>query len=213
LNPRWSPDGAKILFSNYDWKGHAKAYVTSSQGGTPRPLLPDDSEGQSDPSWSPDGHKIVFSTLQTTDFFNAVLRVLDLDSHQITTLPGSEGVWSPRWSPNGRFIAGLYTSLPGPIKIFDFETQRWSVVQPTGKCDFPTWSSDSQFIYFLRTSNDPGVFRVRVSEGDAERVVDLKGFRHTGAFGLWFGLDPTDTPMLIRDIGTDDIYALTLEQK
>jgi Tol biopolymer transport system component/DNA-binding winged helix-turn-helix (wHTH) protein len=215
LGPRWSPDGSQILFTNYDSSGHVKAYVTSSQGGTPRPLLPEDNEGQDDPNWSPDGHKIVFSTLETAGEILGVfnLRVLDLDSHQITTLPGSEGVWSPRWSPNGRFIAGLTTSLPGPIKIFDFETQRWSVVQPTGKCDFPTWSSDSQFIYFLRTSNDPGVFRVRVSGGNAERVVDLKGFRHTGAFDLWMGLDPTDTPMLIRDVGTDDIYALTLEQK
>ena len=52
------------------------------------------------------------------------------------------------------------------------------------------------------------MFRVRVSDGNAERVVDLKGFRHTGAFTLWMGLDPTDTPMLIRDVGTDDIYAL-----
>jgi len=60
---------------------------------------------------------------------------------------------------------------------------------------------------------DPGVYRIRVSGGNAERVVDLKGFRYTGAFNFWFGLDPTDTPMLLRDVGTDDIYALTLEQK
>jgi len=57
------------------------------------------------------------------------------------------------------------------------------------------------------------VFRVRVSGGNAERVVDLKGFRYTGAFSDWMGLDPTDTPMLLRDVGTADIYALTLEQK
>src|SRR5260370_40264490 len=98
------------------------------------------------------------------------------------------------------------------MKIFDFETQRWSVVG-TGGCSFPTWSSDSQFIYFVHASDDPGVFRVRVSSGNAERVVDLKGFRYTGAFTMWMGLDPTDAPMLIRDVGTDDIYALTLEQK
>jgi len=77
----------------------------------------------------------------------------------------------------------------------------------------PTWSSDSQFIYFLLPWDDPGVFRVRVSGGNAERVVDLLGVRHTGALTLWTGLDPTDTPMLLRDVGTDDIYALTLEQK
>lgn len=213
LNPRWSPDGAQILFFDHDSKGHMKAYVASSQGGTPWPLLPEDNEGQSDPNWSPDGHKILFSTLQTVDFSNSVLRVLDPASHQITTLPGSEGVWSPRWSPNGRFIAGLYGPSQG-MKIFDFETKRWSVVQPKGECNFPTWSSDSQFIYFVLLSNDdPGVFRVRVSDGAEERVVDLKGFRYTGAFTLWMGLDPTDTPMLIRDVATDDIYALTLEQK
>ena len=55
----------------------------------------------------------------------------------------------------------------------------------------PTWSSDSQFIYFLLPWDDPGVFRVRVTGGDAERLVDLKGFRYTGAFTLWMGLDPT----------------------
>ena len=50
--------------------------------------------------------------------------------------------------------------------------------------NFPTLSSDSQFIYFLFPRMDPGVFRVRVSGGNAERVVDLKGFRYTGAFNL-----------------------------
>jgi hypothetical protein len=58
-----------------------------------------------------------------------------------------------------------------------------------------------------------GVFRVRVSNGAEERVVDLKGFRHTEAFTHWMGLDPTETPKLLRDVGTADIYALTLEPK
>jgi hypothetical protein len=141
------------------------------------------------------------------------LRVLDLDSHQVTTLPGSEGVWSPRWSPNGRFIAGLHDGPAGGIKIFDFETQHWTVVEQTHYVGYPTWSSNSQFIYCLHFDDDPGVFRVRVSDGTAERVVDLKGFRHTGTFTHWLGLDPTDAPMLLRDVGTDDIYALTLDQK
>jgi DNA-binding winged helix-turn-helix (wHTH) protein/Tol biopolymer transport system component len=214
LNPRWSPDGSQILFYNYDSQGHAKAYVTSSQGGTPQPVLPEEKEGQSDPCWSADGHRIVFSTFETRFALKSVLRVLDLVSHKITTLPGSEGVWSPRWSPNGRFIAGLYNGFTGGMKILDMETHRWSFLQEKDEVDFPTWSSNSQFIYFLRpSSDDPGVFRVRVPDGAEERVADLRGFRHTGAFTLWLGLDPTDTPMLIRDVGTDDIYALTLEQK
>lgn len=213
LNPRWSPDGTQILFDEYNSQGHVKAYVISSQEGPPRPVLPEDTEGQSDPCWSPDGHRIVFSTFEAIGDFKSVLRVLDLVTHQITTLPGSEGMWSPRWSPNGRFIAGLHTGSTGGMKIFDFETQRWSVLQEKDEIDFLTWSANSQFIYFLRPSVDPGVFRVRVSNSVEERVVNLTGFRHTGAFNFWMGLDPTDTPLLIRDVGTDDIYALTLEQK
>ena len=213
LDPHWSPDGSQIVFCNYDSKGHVAAFVISSQGGTPQALLPDDSEGQSDPNWSPDGHKIVFSTLEKFGAPSSVLRVLDLASRQVTTIPGSEGVWSPRWSPNGRFVVGLRTGSVGGMKIFDFETQRWTIVQPGVGCNYPTWSSDSQFLYYLLPFNDPGVFRVRVSGGNAERVVDLKGFRFTGAFTLYMGLDPADTPMLLRDMGTDDIYALTLESK
>jgi hypothetical protein len=57
------------------------------------------------------------------------------------------------------------------------------------------------------------VFRVSVTGGDAERLTDLKDVHYTGYYGVWFGLDPTDAPLLLRDIGTSDIYALTLEQK
>ena len=32
-------------------------------------------------------------------------------------------------------------------------------------------------------------------------------------YGFWFGLDPDDNPLLLRDEGTDEIYALTLERK
>lgn len=213
VNLRWSPDSSQILFCNDDSRG-VKAYVISSEGGTPQPVLPNDPGGQSDPGWSADGHKIVFSTLTQIGHFNSVLRVVDLDSHQITTLPGSEGMWSPRWSPNGRFIAALHNGVTGNISIFDLQTRRWSELRRNDVSGFASWSSDSQFLYILRLwKDDPGVFRVRVAGGAEERVVDLKGFRHTGAFGMWMGLDGTDTPVLLRDVGTDDIYALTLEQK
>ena len=46
-----------------------------------------------------------------------------------------------------------------------------------------------------------------------ELVLDLKGVRQTSIYGFWIGLDPQDTPMLLRDVGSDDIYALTLETK
>jgi REP element-mobilizing transposase RayT len=59
------------------------------------------------------------------------------------------------------FIAGLNGGPTGGMKIFDFETQRWSEVQRTGACSWPTWSSDSQFIYFVLAGANRGVVSSR----------------------------------------------------
>jgi Tol biopolymer transport system component/DNA-binding winged helix-turn-helix (wHTH) protein len=215
INPHWSPDGSTILFfdiSNDRDRQSFQSYIVPSEGGTPRPILPDDKQAQIDPNWSPDGKKIVFASGKMQNSNSGVLiKVFDLASRETVTLPGSQGISSPRWSPDGRFIAGLDSSRG--ISVFEFATQRWSQLQK-GPCGYPAWSSDSRFVFFFGLlSTGPGVYRVRVPDGNAERVVDLNGFRHTGAVGAWMGLDPTDTPMLIRDTGSEEIYALTLEQK
>ena len=55
--------------------------------------------------------------------------------------------------------------------------------------------------------------RISISGGKPERVIDLSGFQFGGWWGSWFGLDPQDTPILVRDRATREICALTLERK
>ena len=211
--PGWSPDGTQILFMTSPPHGGAtRAYMVSSQGGTPRLLLPGEAGPETDPNWSPDGRKIVFSTSREAgDDPKSVICILDLGSNHVTTLPGSVGMFSPRWSPDGHSILTLNPKSLG-LNIFDVTTQRWSTPYK-GPAGFPRWSRDNHSIYFLGLTYNPGVFRVPVTGGDAERLTDLKEVHYTGYYGVWFGLDPTDAPLLLRDIGTSDIYALTLEQK
>jgi hypothetical protein len=52
-----------------------------------------------------------------------------------------------------------------------------------------------------------------VTGGKEERVVDLSKLHITGLFGFSMTLDPTDAPLIVRDVGSDDIYALTLEER
>ncbi len=208
--PHWSPDGSQILFAAADAAGRYQSYIVSSQGGAPQPILPGYKDEQGDPNWSSDGRRIVFdSWVGAASEGNHGTRILDLASHQVITLPG--GNWSARWSPQGRFLAGL-SHYAQDLTVFDFETKRWSVLlkQPVG---FPTWSHDGQFIYFVRLSGDPGVYRIRPGGGQAEKIVDLNGFHHTGRYSFWMGLDPDDNPLLLRDLGGDDLYALSLEEK
>ncbi len=104
LNPRWSPDGAQILFFQYDWAGHLRSYIVPSQGGTPRSLLPEDNEGQSDPNWSSDGHKIVFSTLETA---GVTLGVFNLTGSRPCQPPDHDTPWVGR-----RVVASMVTQRP-----------------------------------------------------------------------------------------------------
>ena len=208
--PRWSPDGSQILFASMNAEGEFKSYLISAQGGTPHPLLPEDKGEQGNPNWSPDGHKIVFDSREKAgDTARHVTRIVDLASHQITQLPGE--YWSPRWSPSGQFIAGL-THSTNELSLFDLKKQQWSTLLK-GRTGYPTWSRNGQFIYCLRLSSEPGVYRIRRTGGQAERIVDLNGFHATSVLGDWMGLDPEDQPILLRDEGGVNIYALTLEQK
>lgn len=99
------------------------------------------------------------------------------------------------------------------LKVYDPEKQRWSTLVTKDGVEFPAFSTDSQFLYYLLLGGDQAVYRVRVTGGEPERVVDLKDWHMAGHFSFWMGLDPTDAPLLLRDSGTSDLYALTLEEK
>jgi hypothetical protein len=82
-----------------------------------------------------------------------------------------------------------------------------AVVGLFGGAAFPNWSKSGDYVYFL-DNNQPSVVRIRIRDLKTERMADLKSFRVTGqAFG-WLGLTPDDSPLLLRDIGTQEIYAL-----
>ena len=73
---------------------------------------------------------------------------------------------------------------------------------------FPQWSKNSEYVYFLHEENQPSVMRVRIHDHKIERVADLRNFRQGGFYTVWLGMAPDDSPLLLRDIGTQEVYAL-----
>jgi Tol biopolymer transport system component/DNA-binding winged helix-turn-helix (wHTH) protein len=213
-NPRWSPDSKQIVYGASS-SGHTRIYLVSADGGKPRRLLPDDPSQMGDPNWSPDGKRVLFGRGVYPTHNNDDLRILDLDSAQVKVVPDSANMGSPRWSPNGRYIVARKTTFDdnrGGLPVFDFKTGRWFTLPVNGTVDFPAFSRDSRNIYFLRYGPNQGVLRIPVAGGKEERVFDLANWHITGLFGFSMSLDPSDAPLVLRDTGTDDLYALTLAQ-
>jgi DNA-binding winged helix-turn-helix (wHTH) protein/Tol biopolymer transport system component len=207
---RWSPDGKQILFVDRTPRGTNGIYAIAADGGAPHLLLTDDTENETDPSWSPDGKKVVYSTCPNLGASsNSDLRILDLASGQSALIPGSKGLVVPHWSPDGRFISAMTLDSMG-MKVLSLASGKWTPLD-TGSVSFPEWSRDSRYIYYLRWKGDAALVRMRPGDTKPEFLGDVSTEHFTGFFTSWMSLDPSDAPLLLRDRGSDDIYALSLE--
>jgi Tol biopolymer transport system component len=202
--PRWSPDGQTILFSAVAPDRTIWLSLISREGGSPKPLLPNGPQPQKSATWSADGGKIAFGGNSRDP--ESLIRILDVASSQVTTIPGSQGLYSPRWSPEGRFLAALSGDLRR-VMLFDFQKKQWTALATTGTLNWPAWSHDSRFLYFLEGNEAGNVVRIRLSDHKLERLTDLKNLVTTGYYGGALALTPDDSPLLMRDAGTYDVYA------
>jgi serine/threonine protein kinase len=215
LLPRWSPDGTRIAFMarqpNHPWS----VYVVPVNGGAPEPVLPADHPG-SDPTWSPDGNSLLFAR-HPDDLKpggKLQLEIIDLRTHAITSVPGSDGLWSPRWSPDGRYI--IATPRPADrLMLYDVKSQQWSELLKA-PINWPDWSHKGDAVYFsgsLHPGEPSGVYRIGISGRKLDQVLSLKDFHQPlGPLGSnWIGFAPDDSPLLLRDTGTTDVYSLDLD--
>jgi len=214
INPRWSPDGKLIAFTdlsnagrrNVATEGANRIYVVSADGGGPVLLL---AGPFSDPTWSPDGQSIAYAYTpagKTTE-----IRILDLRTQSSLVVPGSQGFWSPRWSPDGKHLAAL--GAPNvKLALFTFATQKWEILSAE-ELGWPAWSHDSKFVYATQGNS---VVRFNIADHTAEKIALWKDFHPTAYFfwrGAWFGLTPDDRLISTRDTGVEEVFAFDLEYK
>jgi Tol biopolymer transport system component len=209
--PRWSPDGKWVAFMGREPGKPWKVRVISAAGGIPQTVTSGaDQEGA--PTWSPDGSRLIFGGLVSPDVRSSgplVIHLVDLRTHEHSTVPGSEGLWTARWSPSGRYIAAL-TADSQSLMLFDFSTQKWVKLLTFPLIRDITWSRRKDAIFLTHVPASQGklsISRLRVWDGKLEEVVSLQG----GPESAWLGLMPDDSPLITRDLGAPEIYALDWE--
>jgi Tol biopolymer transport system component len=208
--PRWSPDGTRISFSGAKPGDPFRIHMISADGGNPEQV----SAGANDldPSWSKDGNAIMFGVFPAADKpESAKIMVLDLKTRTMNQVAGSQGICCPRWSPDGRYVAAISADNQ-KLLLLDLATQAWRQLwsDKRGTVGYVTWSPDSKYLGFDTSfTDDPAFFRVRVGDGQIERIVSLSKIRRFfGQWGEWSGMTPDGSPIVVRDISSQEIYAL-----
>lgn len=184
--------------------------MISADGGNPEQLTA--GAGDLDPSWSKDGNAIMFGVFPAPDKpESAKIMVLDLKTRALNQVAGSQGICCPRWSPDGRYVAAI-SGDNQKLLLLDLTMQEWRQQwsDKMGTVGYLTWSPDSKYLGFDTSfTADPGFFRVRVGDGQIERVVSLSKIRRfLSQWGEWSGMAPDGSPIVVRDISSQEIYAL-----
>jgi serine/threonine protein kinase/Tol biopolymer transport system component len=212
--PRWSPDSKQIAFPAVETGKTQNIYVVSAAGGAPQQLAPADNGFQDDPVWSADGNSIVFARLPTVVNYGegGVLWRIDLKENKLSPLPGT-GLYAPRWSPDGRYLSA-FNADSHKLLLFEPARAHWSELAAGNNLQYPNWSHDSKYVYFEDTREDgPAIYRVAISGGKLEEVVSFKDIRRplVAAGGKWSGLASDDSPLVMRDVSSREIYSFQME--
>jgi hypothetical protein len=115
-----------------------------------------------------------------------------------------------RVSRDGHYL----TALPlgqNKVMLYNFWTSRWSEL--TKGFGSIAWSHNSKFVYLhLKHGADPAeLVRISVPDGKVQRVLDLKGVTLGGLWPDWISLLPDDSPLLMLDRSTEEIYRIDLQ--
>ena len=201
---RISPDGKQVAFSDSD----GAAYLMSASGGTPQKL----SEQATAPDWSPDGNLLAVTSAANDPSAPGggyyQLKIVDLRTRQVSIVPDSRGKIGP-WFVSPEMMIAV-TEDQSKFQLFDFKTQKWSdIISSPGQ--FTTWetSADGKYFLYAAGGNEPKIFRMKLSDRSIEEVTSLKNFASVGDPAL--SVSPDDSAVLTRNVGTQEVYALTIK--
>jgi non-specific serine/threonine protein kinase/serine/threonine-protein kinase len=201
--PRISPDGTKVAYTDVN---SGAIFVVSMDAGVPR-KVEDTGIGA---TWSPDSNSLLLFGSEPSDPSKR-METIDLSTGKVSVIPDCAEKWAPFWPSENLIVAAATWNGAWSFVTLDLKTKKWSHLVSAPFNHFMQ-SVDGKYLYYTTAGDDPKIFRVRFSDGQVEEIASLKNFRpvEDENIGSWVGVTADGDPLLTRDIGTQEIYDLSV---
>jgi len=191
--PRWSPDGTRLLFL-----GHGGVSTVPALGGASRPVVPASATANvATAAWSPDGGDIAFVRGES-------LLVTPLQGGPSRLVATTPSLHSCNWSPDGKWIACVLLNdesvRPGtsfgnlaPSGILLFPAAGGPpirLLEPQAFNQSPVWSPDGERLLFLSNRDGPrDVYAIAFSSSGRPRGEPKRLTTGLGAISISLSAD------------------------
>lgn len=207
-DPRFSPDGRKLLFVS-DASGGDNAWMSNVDGSNARPITSETVNSITGPTWGPEGQYIAAARLFASDdkLHAAELRLFELSGGSgrllVPAPTNGENVHEPQFSPDGRYL--YYTekvSPPTPSVVYidanhinyaimrrDLRTgETEELIKGFGSATTPELSPDGKRLAFIRRVQAKTVlFLYDIASGEQRPIFDGLD-RDAQADYIWQGI-------------------------
>jgi serine/threonine-protein kinase len=164
--PRWSPDGASVLYVSRR-RGDLDVWTRRADGTGPEELVHDHPTGVAEAAWSPDAAWLVIRTAGTQDIAGG-RDVVGIDmaagGRAVPLLAAGHDEAAPAVSPDGRWLAYSSTET-GRYEVYvrpfpDVDAGVWQVTTDGGSA--PVWARDGGELYYVDAGRRLTVVRFAV---------------------------------------------------
>jgi DNA-binding winged helix-turn-helix (wHTH) protein/Tol biopolymer transport system component len=202
--PFLSHDGTRIVFGTS--KG---VFIVSTNGGKAEIIEGSDRAGCDDGDWSPDDKLLALGCSSPS---GVDIRLFDLQLRKMAVVPGSQDTRGAIWVNQHTLVVAAKRNTE--FRTLDLATGKRAELASPG--EFVNWwlPLDGRYLYCVTAGAEPELLRIWFSNHHVEKVASLSGLHRVLDPDIQYtqvNAAPDGSALFTRDIGIDEIYALSVK--